>query len=504
MKIIVIGSGFGGLAAANRLAAKGHEVLIVEKRDQLGGRAYQYDINGFKFDGGPTVMTAPYIFDEIFAAAGRNRADYINFVPLDPFYRIFDGNGRYLDYHHQLNDMLDEIAKFNPDDRAGYQKFARRAQAIFESFHPYTDQPFLKLSDMLKIMPDVMRLQAFMGTYGFVSQNIKDPFLRQAFSFHPLLIGGNPFDTPSIYTLIVQFEKQWGVHYAIGGTGAVVQGLGQLFTEQGGDIWLNSEVTEILVHNRRVTGVRLADGTVEKADVVVCNGDVAYTYRHLIPAAHRRKYSNRRLDWLRYSNSLFVIYFGTKRRYLDSQLQHHNIIIHGEYRQMMREIFGKKQLPEDLGLYLHMPSITDPGIAPPGCESFYVLSLVPNLEADVDWTETAVPYRNRIMDFLEHHYLPNLQENIIAEHHIDPLHFQHTLNSYRGAAFSVKPTLLQSAWLRPHNRSEEFDNLYFVGAGTHPGAGVPAVLSSGKIAAELIDPQPTAVGHPNPFYVPAA
>jgi phytoene desaturase len=487
MKIIVIGSGFGGLAAANRLAAKGHEIVLFEKRDKLGGRAYQYEINGFKFDGGPTVMTAPYIFDEIFEAAGRRREDYMELIPLDPFYRIFDENGRFLNYRHKLEDMLAEIEKFNPADKAGYQRFIARAQAIFEAFHPHTDRPFLTLGSMLKIMPDVMRLQAFRSTYGFVAQNIRHPFLRQALSFHPLLIGGNPFDTPSIYTLIIQFERQWGVHYARGGTGAVVEALGRLLAEQGAAIHLESEVAEILVNGRRVSGVRLANGHVETADAVVCNGDVAFTYRYLIPSAYRRKYTNRRLDLMGYSNSLFVIYFGTKRRYLDSPFHHHNIILSDDHKQFMRDIFSRHKLPQRLGLYLHMPSLTDPTIAPEGCESFYVLSLVPNLKADVDWEVKAQAYRDRVMQFLEDNYLPDLQANIIAEHRIDPLHFQNTLNSYQGAAFAMKPTLMQSAWLRPHNRSEEFDNLYFVGAGTHPGAGVPAVLSSGKIAANLID-----------------
>jgi phytoene desaturase len=491
-KIVVIGSGFGGLAAANRLAAKGHQVSIFEKRDMLGGRAYQYEINGFKFDGGPTVITAPYIFDEIFAAAGRRREDYFTLVPLDPFYRIFDAAGNYFNYQHQLDDMLSEIERFSPRDRDGYVRFVQQTERIFREFHPFTDQPFLQLQDMLKIMPAVIRLQAFMGTYGFVSRYVKNDFLRRVFSFHPLLIGGNPFDTPSIYSLIVQFEKEWGVHYAIGGTGAIVDAFGRLFRELGGEVHLNTEVQEIVVDpdNRQVTGIRLGDGTLIDADIVVSNGDVAFTYRHLIPGEYRQKYTNRRLDRLSYSNSLFVIYFGTKRRYTDSRLSHHNIIIGDRYKGLLKDCFSGKRLADDFSLYLHMPTITDPSIAPAGCESFYVLSLVPNLEADVDWETAARPYRDKIMQFLEDNYLPDLQENIIAEHYIDPLHFQNTLNSYRGAAFSIKPHLLQSAWLRPHNRSEEFDNLYFVGAGTHPGAGVPAVLSSGKIAAELIDPEP--------------
>ncbi len=488
--IVVIGSGFGGMAAAIRLAAKGHDVTIFEKRDQIGGRAYQYEINGFKFDGGPTVITAPYMFDEVFAAAGRQRQDYMTLTPLDPFYRIFDGNGRVFNYYHQLDQMLAEIEQFNPTAVSGYRRFIERTVDIFEAFHPYTDQPFLKLTDMLKIMPDVLRLGGYLGTYRFVSRFVKDDFLQRVFSFHPLLIGGNPLDTPAIYTLIVQFEKQYGVYYALGGTGAIVHAFGRLLDELGVTVHLETEVAEILVNGNSVNGVRLADGTKVSADVVVCNGDVAYAYRYLIPEQYRRKYTNRRLEWMRYSMSLFVVYFGTKRRYVDSPLHHHNIIFNPRYKGLLKDVFGGRALPEDFCLYLHMPTITDESIAPPGCESFYVLSLVPNLASPTDWEQVAEPYRDRLLQFLEDHYLPDLQANIIAEHYIDPRHFQNTLNSYRGAAFSVKPNLFQSAWLRPHNRSEEFENLYFVGAGTHPGAGVPSVLASGKIAAELIDPTP--------------
>jgi phytoene desaturase len=494
-KIIVIGSGFGGLGAAIRLAAKGHDVTIFDKRDKLGGRAYQYEINGFKFDGGPTVITAPYIFDEIFEAAGRRREDYFELTPLDPFYRIFDHKGDYFDYYRSVDDTVAEIDKWNPDDKEGYRRFVDKTVDIFEKFHPYTDKPFIRLAESLKIMPEIIRQQAFRGTHGFVSKYIKDEFLRRVFSFHPLLVGGNPFDTPSIYTLIVQFEKEWGVHYAMGGTGAIVDGMGRLFTELGGTVQLNTEVEEILVEGRRTTGVRLADGTTHKADIVVSNGDVAFTYRNLIPEKYRRTYTNRRLERTQYSTSLFVIYFGTKKLYRDnSKLQHHNIILNQRYKGLLDDIYNSRDLPDDFSLYLHMPSLTDPSIAPEGCESFYVLSLVPHLDSGTDWNTMAKPYRDRIMQFLEDNYLPDLQENIVAEHYIDPLHFQNTLNSYKGAAFSVRPTLIQSAWMRPHNRSEDFDNLYFVGAGTHPGAGVPAVLSSGKIAAELIDPTP----HPVP------
>ncbi|PKO13994.1 MAG: phytoene desaturase [Chloroflexi bacterium HGW-Chloroflexi-10] len=487
-KIIVIGSGFGGLGAANRLAAQGHQVEIFEARDKLGGRGYTYEINGFKFDGGPTVITAPFMFDDIFAAAGRQREDFIKFLPVNPFYRIFDHTGRAFDYNNNPEFIYEQIRNWSSADVENYQKFISTTKAIFDKgFMELADKPFLHVTDMLKVAPDLIKLQSYLTVYKYVSKFVKDDFLRQVFSFHPLLVGGNPFDTTSIYAMIHYLEREWGVHYAVGGTGAIVDALAKLFTELGGKIHLNNPVQEIIVdEKRKVKGIRLANGETHSADVVVSNADVAFTYRNLIPAIYRRKYTDRRIENMEYSMSLFVIYFGTKRRYLDSRLAHHNIILSERFKPLLDDIFNKKVLADDFSLYLHMPTITDPSMAPEGMESFYVLSPVPHLGSGTDWKKEAKPYRDKIMNFLEDKYLPDLQENIVAEHYIDPLHFQNTLNSYLGAAFSVKPILTQSAWFRPHNQSEEFDNLYFVGAGTHPGAGLPGVLSSSKIAADLI------------------
>ena len=486
-KVIIIGGGFGGLATAVRLANRGLDVELFEKRDQLGGRAYVYEINGFKFDGGPTVIIAPFMFDEIFAEAGRKREDYFQTVPVNPFYRIFNHEGRQFDYNGDPKFILSQIDNWNPEDKKGYQHFITTTKAIFEKgFLDLSDRPFLHFSDMLKVAPDLIRLQSHKSVYQYVSQYVKNDFLRQVFSFHSLLVGGNPFNTTSIYASIHYLEREWGVHYALGGTGAIIQGLAKLFEELGGKVQLNTEVGEILVEDRKVTGIRLTDGSIHRADIVVSNADVGWTYRYLIPARYRRVYSDARVDHLKYSMSLFVIYFGTKRRYLDSRLAHHNIILGSRYKDLLNDIFNRKKLAEDFWLYLHMPTITDPSMAPEGCEAFYVLSPVPHLGSGVDWTKMARPYRDRIMKFLEENYLPDLQANIVAEHYIDPLHFQNTLNSYKGSAFSVAPILTQSAWFRPHNRSEEFDNLYFTGAGTHPGAGMPWVLSSAKIVEKLV------------------
>ena len=486
-KIIVIGSGFGGLAAAARLAARGHAVEVFEKRDQLGGRAYVYEMDGFRFDGGPTVITAPFMFDDIFRAAAKRREDYFQLVPLSPFYRIFDQAGRSFDYNADEAFTLSQIEKWNPADKDGYRRFIASTQAIFQKgFVELADKPFLRFSDMLKVAPDLVKLQSYKMVYQYVAQFVKDDFLRQCFSFHPLLVGGNPFDTTSIYALIHYLEREYGVHYALGGTGSIVAGLGRLITELGGQIHLNAEVDEILAEGRRVTGLRLKDGSIHRADVVVSNGDIAFTYNRLLPRTPRTAFSRLRLNTMDYSMSLFVIYFGTKRQYREHGLAHHNILLGPRYKGLLDDIFQRKVLADDFSLYLHMPTLTDPSLAPEGGEAFYVLSPVPHLGAEIDWEKAAPMYRDRILKFLEDKYLPGLRENIVALHHIDPLHFRETLNSHLGAAFSVQPVLTQSAWFRPHNRADEFDNLYFVGAGTHPGAGLPGVLASAKIADSLI------------------
>jgi phytoene desaturase len=486
-RISVIGSGFGGLSAAIRLAARGHTVDVFEQRDKLGGRAYVYNINGFTFDGGPTVITAPFLFDDLWAAAGRRREDYVTFVPCDPFYRIFNADGRSFDYNGDETFILDQIARWNPPDRAGYQRFLATTRGIFQKgFVDLADKPFLHWTDMVKVAPDLIRMQSYKSVYRYVSQYIKDDFLRQVFSFHPLLIGGNPFDAPSIYAMIHYLEREWGIHYALGGTGTIVEGMGRLLRELGGRIHLSSPVAEILAEKRRVRGVRLATGEVVAADIVVSNADVAFTYRNLIPADYRYHNTDRQFERMKYGMSLFVLYFGTKRRYTETPLAHHNVLLGRRYRGLLDDIFERKLLADDFSLYLHMPSLTDSSVAPEGCEAFYVLSPVPHLGGGVDWEATARPYRDAIVRFLEDRYLPDLSRNIIAEHFIDPRHFERELSSYRGAAFSFQPTLMQSAWFRPHNRSEDFDNLYFVGAGTHPGAGLPGVLSSAIIAENLI------------------
>ena len=480
-RAVVIGSGFGGLAAAIRLRAKNYDTTLVEMRDKPGGRAYVYEDKGFTFDAGPTIITVPFILQELAALTGRNIDDYVKIVPCDPYYRIFFPDGRTFNYVGDQPRLEAEIAKFNPDDVAGYRKFLAYSEKIFDrAFTDLADHSFHSVWEMAKVAPDLVKLRAEQSVYKRVSHFIKDPCLRMVFSFEPLLIGGNPLRSSAIYSMIHYLEKTWGVHFAMGGTGSLVTGLVRLFEDMGGRLLLNARAEEIEVAEGKVAAVRLADGRRLEADVVVSNGDVANTYRKLVKPEHRRKWTDRRLEKMHCAMSLFVAYFGTDRTY--PHLPHHSIILGPRYHGLLGDIFDKKIVADDFSLYLHAPTRTDPSLAPPGCECFYVLSPVPHLGGGQDWDAIKDEYADRIFASLEkEHLVPDLRKHLVTTRLFTPKDFETDLDAYMGSAFQFEPTLTQSAWFRPHNKSEDVGNLYFVGAGTHPGAGLPGVISSAKV-----------------------
>ena len=490
-RAVVIGSGFGGLAAAVRLGARGYDVTVLERHDQPGGRGRVLRDQGHVFDMGPTVVTAPFLFEELWALAGRTLADDVDLRPVTPFYRVRFDDGGVFDYTGDAEAMRREVARFAPSDVAGYEAFVRKSEAIFRvGFEQLADVPFTKLWDMLRIVPDMMKLESYRTVHGLVAKYIKDDRLRQVFSFHPLLVGGNPFSTTSIYTLIAFLERKWGVHFPMGGTGALVNGLVGLIKHLGGEVRLGADVERIEVTEGRATGVRLRGGEHIPADVVVSNCDAAWTYKHLVAPEHRRTWTDARLERSRYSMSLFVWYFGTNRVYDD--VAHHSILLGPRYKALLNDIFEKKILAEDFSLYLHRPTATDPSMAPPGHDSFYVLSPVPHLDSGTDWSTEAERYRKAIEQSLERTVMPGLSRHLTCSHVLTPQQFQDDLLSFKGAAFSFEPVLTQSAYFRPHNQSEDVRGLYIVGAGTHPGAGMPGVLCSAKVLDRVV-PAPDAL-----------
>ena len=485
MKVVVIGAGFGGLAAAIRLRARGHDVELVEKRDQAGGRAGVFRQGGFTFDAGPTIITAPHLIAELFSLAGRRIEDYARLVPVSPFYRVRFNDGTSIDWTGDEEQRVAAIERLSPGDVDGYRRFARRSRDIFNQAFPLIDQSFDTVGPMVRALPRLIRARSWMSVAGLVESEVRDPRIRQLLSFHPLLIGGNPFDSPSIYALIHELERRWGVWFVEGGTGALIEGLVRLFSEIGGRLRLGDEVIAIECDAmQRARGVALRSGARIPADVVVCNGDIVHSYRELVPREQRRTNSDSRLSKYRQSMSLFVIYFGTNRRYDD--VAHHEILLGARYRGLLDDVFHNGRLADDFSLYLHRPTATDASLAPPGCDAFYALSPVPNLGADIEWEAVGDAYRDRIINHLETTLLPGLRDHIVTERRVDPRYFRDELNSHLGNAFSVQPLLSQSAWFRPHVRSEDIDNLFFVGAGTHPGAGIPGVLSSARIVDRLI------------------
>ncbi len=477
---IVVGSGFGGLAAAVRLGARGYRVTVLEKLDAPGGRAYVYRQDGFTFDAGPTVITAPFLLEELWALCGKRLADDVELRPVAPFYRVRFDDGSSFDYCGDPAAMRAKVARLAPGDVAGYESFLRASEAIYKvGFEQLGHVPFDSWTDMLRVLPDLVKLEGYRTVYSLACKHVRDPKLRMVLTFQSLLVGGNPFNTTSVYCLIAFLERRFGVHCAMGGTGKLVQGLVGLIEGQGGAVRCGQAVAEITVKDGAATGVRLASGQHLAADIVVSNADAAWTYRHLLAPEHRRRWTNQRIEKANYSMSLFVWYFGTRRQFAD--VAHHTILLGPRYRELLADIFDRKRLAKDFSLYLHRPTASDPSLAPPGCDAFYVLSPVPHLQGGTDWRQAAEPYRKAIEQHLQATLLPGLDREIVTSHLLTPQDFQDRLSSFRGAAFAMAPVLTQSAWFRPHNRSEDVERLYLVGAGTHPGAGLPGVLSSARI-----------------------
>ncbi len=482
---IIIGSGFGGLAAAIRLGARGYRVTVLERLEAPGGRAAVFRQDGFTFDAGPTIVTAPFLFEELWALCGRRLSDDVDLLCICRLYRIRFQDGAVFEYTGDAEAMRAQVAAFSAGDVAGYEAFMRASQEIYRvGFEQLGDVPFERWTDMARLVPQLVRLGSLRSVHALVAKYVRDERLRTVLSFHPLLVGGNPFAASSIYSLICFLERRWGVHFAMGGTGALVTGLADLIAFQGGRIRCHAEVAEILVEGRAACGVRLADGSVLRSEIVVSNACSAFTYGKLLPARHRRRWTDRRIARGRYSMSLFVWYFGTRRRYED--VAHHTILLGPRYRELLRDIFARHVLADDFSLYLHRPTATDPSLAPEGCDAFYVLSPVPHLQSGTDWEAEAEPYRRKIARALSDSILPGLESEIVTSRMMTPEDFAGRLQSYRGAAFGLEPILTQSAWFRPHNRSEEVDNLFLVGAGTHPGAGLPGVLSSARVLDKVV------------------
>ena len=479
------------MASALRLRARGYDVTLLERCDQLGGRARSFEREGVKHDAGPTVITAPFLFDELFALFDRNREDYVTFVPLDPWYRFHFHDGEYFDYGGPLEKTLDEITRVNPSDRDGYLKLLEHSREIFEvGFAKLADQPFHSFGTIASQAPNLLRLGSYRSVWSMVSRYIQDERLRRAFSISPLLVGGNPYTTTSIYTLIHYLEREWGVHFALGGTRSVVHALERLMEEVGIEIRKSTTVTGFEYAGESITHVNHTGGESLPCDCVVFNGDPVTLYRDLIPPEKQRSSAKLKQRVARLSMGLFVMYFGTRQTF--PNLAHHTVWMGERFRGLLHDIFHNHKLSDDFSLYIHRPTATDPSLAPEGCDSFYVLSPVPNLLGDIDWQAETARYRDKILQTLDETIMPGVKDSAFGIFSMTPEHFQHDYLSAEGAAFSIAPYFSQSAWFRFHNRAEGPRNLYLSGAGTHPGAGVPGVLSSAKLNDRLI-PDPIGI-----------
>ena len=487
---IVIGAGLGGLAAAMRLGAKGYRVTVLDRLDVPGGRGSSISQGGHRFDLGPTIVTVPQGLRELFALCGRTFDREVDLRPLDPFYEIRWPDGSRFAARGDTDAMRAEVVRLSPGDAAGYEKFLTDSERRYWfGFEDLGRRPMNLLMDLVKVLPTFAWLRADRSVYAHAASRVKDERLRMALSFHPLFIGGDPFHVTSMYILVSHLEKEFGVHYAIGGVAAIARAMARVIEDQGGRIILGAEADEILVRNGRAQGVKLTDGRVLTAPLIVSNADAGHTYDRLLRNRPRRRWTGARLKRTRWSMSLFVWYFGTEGTSdLWPDAGHHTILNGPRYKGLLRDIFLKGKLADDMSLYVHRPSVTDPTVAPPGGDTFYALSPVPHLgHADaVDWQAEAEPYRQKVQAVLEDQLLPGLGKHVTQSLVFTPETFRDRYLSPHGAGFSIEPRILQSAWFRPHNISEELPGLFLVGAGTHPGAGVPGVIASAEVLDRMI------------------
>ena len=484
-RAVVIGSGFGGLAAAIRLSVMGYQVQVLEKLDAPGGRAYVHKQDGFTFDDGPTIITLPHLLQELFSLCGQRMEDHVDLRPMSPFYRIRFDDGTHFDYSNDEASMLAQIEAISPSDVQGFKDLMKASARCYElGFVELGSIPFETIGDVIKALPNLARMKAWRSIHSMVARYLKHPKLRIVMSFHPLLIGGNPFSVTCVYSLIHILEQRWGVHSAMGGTGAIVNALVGLLKERMVPIRYNAPVTRIRVKDGKAIAVELDNGELIGADIVVSNADAAWTYRYLIEEKDRPHWRNRRIEKGQYSSGLFVWYFGTNTQY--KEVPHHMMVLGPRYKELLQDIFKNHTLAKDFSLYLYRPTATDPSLAPAGCDTFYALSVVPNLSSGTDWLAITERYRDAIATALQDSVLPNLKQHIVTSRVTTPQDFQDRLWSFKGAGFGLEPVITQSAWFRPHNRSEDVKNLFLVGAGTQPGAGVPSVLMSAKMLEQVV------------------
>ena len=484
-KLIVVGSGFGGIAAALRMRAKGYEVTLLEKQADLGGRARVFTKDGFTYDAGPTVVTAPYLFNELFSLFKKNIEDYVKIVPLDLWYRFVFNDGSVFNYSGNENEMESQISKIS-NDLNGYKKLITFTEKIFnKGFVELSDKPFNNFLFMIKQIPALLKLKSYQSVYQLVSSYISNEKLRRIFSMHPLLVGGNPFSTTAIYALILFLEKKWGIHYAMGGTGKIVEALEKLIKEEDITILKNAEVVEFLTKNKKITGIQLKNGSIINCDYLICNSDPPNVYKNLIKSNNQYNFLfNQKIKRMNYSMGLFVYYFGSKKKY--NNIAHHTICFGDSYQDHLKKIFDDKILTDDISYYLHRPTATDPSMAPENHDAFYVLVPVPNNLSGINWKEKGDNFKELVIAKMEKTTLPNLRENIVSDFYLTPDYFEQELSTLHGSGFSIQPKFTQSAYFRFHNQSEIFSNMFFVGAGTHPGAGMPGVLSSAKVLDKLL------------------